>query len=110
MKIFKTLLLFFTIVIVVYTITVGMNNGWNLFKPFFSEILAVSWSGQFNLDFSFFLILSGLWTAWRNKFTTSSIGLGLVASVLGILFLAPYLLYLLNLNKGDMKAVLIGKN
>lgn len=110
MKAFRILLVIFFIGICVYTIIAGANNGWNLFKVFVDNLTAFSWSGQFNFDFSTYLILSGIWVAWREDFTPKGIVLGLIASVLGILFFAPYLLIISFQENGEMKTILLGKN
>jgi hypothetical protein len=52
-----------------YTMIVGLNHGWNLLPIFFSDIAAMTWPGQFNSDFMTFLLLSGLWPAWRHQFS-----------------------------------------
>ncbi|MEQ9448599.1 MAG: hypothetical protein RLN70_06775, partial [Rhodospirillaceae bacterium] len=71
-------------------------------------IAGMTWQGQFNTDFMMYLMLSGLWTAWRSGFTAGAVALGAVAAVLGILFLAPYLLYLSYRTKGDLRRLLLG--
>jgi len=77
----------------IYTTTVGVTHGWNLLPVFFGDIAAMTWAGQFNMDFSCFLLLSGLWLAWRHAFSPSGILLGVVGVFGGILVLAPYLLH-----------------
>lgn len=108
MKPFKVLLVLQTIVILGYTLAVGTNHGWNLFEIFFSDILALNWPGQFNLDFTFMLMLSALWTGWRNRFSPQGLTLSVIAFVAGISFLAPYLLVLTFKHKGDVQKVLLG--
>lgn len=108
-KSFQLLLLFFFIAIVTYTLIATKNQGWNLIAVFIGNLTALEWSGQFNLDFTTYLWLSGLWIAWRVNFSTKGIILGLIASVLGMLFFAPYLLVLLNKENNDLKAVILGK-
>ncbi|MBY0314690.1 MAG: hypothetical protein K2Q26_04180 [Bdellovibrionales bacterium] len=54
------------------------------------------------------LILSGLWTAWRNKFSLVGLILGFAALIGGISFLAPYLLYLTFKENGKIRSVLVG--
>ena len=93
MNAFRTLLVLMMISLVAYTLTAGVNHGWNLFPLFFGEIAAMTWSGQFNLDFTYFLVLSGLWIAWRHQFSPVGLILGLIATVGGIIFVAPYLLF-----------------
>jgi hypothetical protein len=107
-RIFKALLAVQTLSLFVYTIVAFNNDGYNLFHIFLSNIQSLNWNGQFNSDFSCYLILSGLWISWRNHFTPSSILLGIVAMILGIIIFAPYLLYLLTKENGDLKKVLIG--
>lgn len=110
MNVFRIILALLTIAIVIITIVVGINHGWDLFSIFVGEILALTWSGQFNFDFWCFLVLSGIWVAWRNNFTPGAIVLGLVAHVGGIMFLAPYLLFLTYSCNGDMKVILLGES
>jgi hypothetical protein len=66
----------------------------NLFPAFFGAIAGGGWQGQFNLDFAFMLTLSGLWVAWRHRFTPAGLGLGLLAFLGGAMFLAVYLFVL----------------
>lgn len=93
----------------IYTLVVGAGNGWNLLPLFFSDIVALTWSGQFNLDFTTFLVLSGLWIAWRHGFSAVGVALGVIGLFGGMMFLAPYLLIASYLAKGDAKVLLLGK-
>jgi hypothetical protein len=54
-------------------------------------------------------MLSGIWIVWRNKFAPVSILVAVVAMIIGIMAFAPYLLYLLITEKGDLKKVLLGE-
>ena len=92
-----------------YTLVVGLEHGWNLLPVFFSNIAEMSWSGQFNLDFMTFLGLSGIWVAWRHRFTAGGIGLGIVAFFGGMMFLAPYLLWAIARARGDAAVLLLGE-
>ncbi|MEO0348983.1 MAG: hypothetical protein AAF282_02920 [Cyanobacteria bacterium P01_A01_bin.15] len=109
MNTFRSVLVLMTVSIVAYTLITGVNHGWNLFPLFFGEIAAMTWSGQFNLDFTCFLALSGLWIAWRHQFSPDGLALGLVATVGGIVVLAPYLLFATFQANGDMNVLLLGK-
>lgn len=109
MKAFQILLAIFIIGIFSYTGIAGFNHGWNLFPIFFGDIMAMTWPGQFNFDFSCFLVLSGLWLSWRNNFTIGGLALGLLGIVGGIMLLAPYLLYVTFESKGDLKVFFLGK-
>ena len=66
-------------IVLVYTGLVGATQGWNFMPVFFQYIIAMTWPGQFNLDFSCLLILSGLWLAWRHQFSALGLGLGVLA-------------------------------
>ena len=108
MTLFRLLLALLFLVLLIYTLMVGAQHGWNLVPPFFSEIHALTWQGQFNLDFAGFLILSALWCAWRNNFSPLGWGLSVLGATGGILFLAAYLLTLSFLTKGNIKTMLLG--
>lgn len=106
---FKSVLLLQTVALVVYTAFAVKHEGWNLFSIFTDNLKALSWNGQFNLDFSCYLLLSGIWILWRHKFSPSSFLIAVVAAVVGFIAFAPYVLYLLAQEKGDMKKVLVGE-
>lgn len=73
---------------------VGYEYGFGLFQVFFSDILTLTWPGQFNLDFLFMLTFSALWLSWREKFSIVGLGIGLLGLFGGALFLSAYLFYL----------------
>lgn len=104
----KSLLIIQTIALLVFTGFAIKNEGWTLFSIFTNNITALSWNGQFNLDFSCYLTISGIWIMWRNKFSMSSIICAIIAMIFGIIVFAPYLLYLLTKEKGDLKKFLLG--
>ncbi|MEZ5597125.1 MAG: hypothetical protein R3E84_12140 [Pseudomonadales bacterium] len=108
MNAFKSFLVVLLLVVGAYTAAVIANHGINLFPDFFGDMSELGWPGQFNLDFMFCLMLSALWTAWRNRFSGSGLALALAAFFLGAPFLAAYLLVLLRQTDGDMVKVLIG--
>lgn len=95
--------------IIGYTGIVISNLGWNLLPIFFGDMAAMTWSGQFNFDFMCFLILSGLWLAWRHQFTLGGLALGVLGLFGGIMVLAPYLLIASFKANGDIKTLLLGK-
>lgn len=108
MKAFQILLVIMIIWIIGITGVVGFNHGWNLLPIFFGDMASLTWPGQFNADFMCFLLLSGLWLAWRHYFSFSEIILGLIGVFGGILFLAPYLLITSYQTNGDMKKLMLG--
>ncbi len=105
---FRAILAAIFVVNLGYTLPVGAAHGWNLVPIFFASVAEMTWQGQFNVDFSCFLILSGLWTAWRHDFSPAGLLLAPVASFGGALFLSAYLLVISWQVKGDMAALLLG--
>ena len=89
MKAFRFLLVIFIIGISTITGLVGVKHGWNLLPIFFGDIASLTWPGQFNADFLCFLILSGLWLAWRHHFSPGGLLLGCLGFFGGIMLLAP---------------------
>ena len=104
----RLLLIAITGVIVLFTIAAIANEGPNLLPHFVGAILALGWQGQFNIDFTAYLILSGVWMAWRGGFPGPSIALGVLATPLGVLFFAPYLIYQIGQTGGDPRKLLLG--
>ena len=90
-----------------YTAVVIGNHGLNLFPAFFGDIAIMGWAGQFNFDFMGFLILSALWTAWRNAFSGLGLLLAVVAFFGGMMFLSIYLL-ILSFNARSIPEILLG--
>ena len=109
MTIFRLFLGVVFAVIGLYTLAVAVQHGLNLFPVFFGDIGAVDWPGQFNLDFLGMLMLSALWTAWRNEFTPKGLLLGLLALFAGAPFLTIYLLVLSVQTQGNLKVMLLGE-
>lgn len=95
--------------VLAYTLLVAGRHGFDLVSVFMANIAAVNWSGQFNLDFLTYLLLSAGWVAWRHNFSGPGLLLGLIASVGGMLFLAVYLLVVSFRSNGDMRTLLLGE-
>ncbi len=109
MTAFRALLVLIFCAIAIYTGIVASQYGMNLLPVFFGDMARFAWPGQFNLDFMCMLTLSGLWVAWRNRFSPSGIVLGLVALFGGALFLSAYLLIESFRAGGDVRALLLGQ-
>ncbi len=109
MTFFKALLTAMCLVVLIFTVLAVSNDGVNLFATTLPSITEFGWPGQFHVDFLTYLILSGIWVAWRHEFSPLGIVLGLLASQLGIIFLSPYLLFAINKANGDMRQVLLGE-
>ena len=108
MRLFRLFLIACLITIIAYTSMTIANHGMNLLPVFFGDMAAMAWPGQFNLDFFTFLLLSGLWVAWRNHFTPAALALALVAVLGGMLFLSAYLLFLIARTSGDIRVIMLG--
>lgn len=93
-----------------YTGIVIAHHGPGLFPVFFGDIASLAWPGQFNLDFTCLLALSGIWVACRHRFRAPGILLGLCAFVGGMLFLSVYLFIESFRTKGDAASLLLGEN
>lgn len=109
MTAFRILLVAMLIILAVYTAVVIAEHGWGLIPIFFGDMAKMNWPGQFNTDFLGFLILSALWTAWRNDFSVKGLALAPLALFGGMMFLTVYLLYESYRAKGDAKVLLIGE-
>lgn len=108
MNVFRALLVGMTLALAFYTVMVISHAGWNLFPAFFGDVAKAEWAGQFDLDFSCYLLLSGSWIAWRHRFTPTGIVLGLLGAVGGTLVLGPYVLVESFRAKGEVRALLLG--
>ncbi len=86
MIVLRIFLATFLLAMATYTAVVVAQYGLNLFPPFFGAIYAMTWQGQFNLDFLGFLVLSATWVAWRNEFTPRAMGLSILAFFGGMIF------------------------
>lgn len=92
-----------------YTGIVIANHGLHLFPVFFGDMAELTWRGQFNLDFMCMLAFSGLWVAYRHRFSAVGLVLGSCAFFLGAPFLSAYLLVQSVRTKGDVAALLLGE-
>lgn len=104
----KLLLGLQTLIVGIYTVYVGLHEGMNFPQVTISNLLSLQWIGQFTLDFICYLLLSGLWIMWRNRYSTQSIIIGGLAMILGIIVFAPYFIYVLGKEQGDLGKVLLG--
>ena len=109
MAAFRVVLLMLFVWVVGYTIPVLAEYGLTpLFPTFFGDMVALTWPGQFNADFFGFLLLSGIWVAWRNHFSPAGLALALVAVFGGIPFLTAHLFIMSFRVNGDLKLLILG--
>lgn len=109
MPLFRMFLLTCLVAITSYTSVTIANHGINLLPIFFGDMAAMTWRGQFNVDFTCFLALSALWVSWRHQFSPAGLALGVIAFFGGMLFLSIYLLIHTGRSRGDIRAVLLGE-
>ncbi len=108
MTAFRTLLISTFLALLGYTAVVIGQQGLGLVAVFIGNLQQLNWSGQFNLDFSFMLMISALWVMWRHQFSGVGVMLGLAALVGGVLFLSTYLFIQSFRLNGKMVPLLIG--
>ncbi len=108
MLLFRIWLATVFLVILGYTAIVGNTHGWNLLPVFFGDMAAMTWPGQFNLDFLCFLALSALWLAWRHHFSGAGFALGVLGFFGGMLFLSAYLFIISFQVDNDLRTLLLG--
>lgn len=109
MTMFRLLLATIFVAILGYTTVVVQNHGLGLLPVFFGDMAAMGWPGQFNLDFMCMLALSGLWVAWRHRFSVAGAALGVLAFFGGALFLSAYLFVESFRSGGDARTLLLGQ-
>ncbi|GAB5409916.1 MAG: hypothetical protein BalsKO_22810 [Balneolaceae bacterium] len=105
---FKLLLILFSLSIIIYTYFTIQIDGFNFFGYAQEYLFSLKWKGQFTLDFFSYLTLSGIWIMWRSRFSAQSVVAGITAMIFGIMFFAPYLLFQINKENGDLNKVLLG--
>lgn len=108
MTAFRFFLAVIGLTILFYTLPVVAHHGMGLLAVFFGDIAKMAWPGQFNVDFSSFLLMTMLWVAWRNGFSALGLLLALLVPVGGGMFTSFYVLFLTFATKGDIAAVLLG--
>lgn len=107
MALLRIVLVIHLAILTAYTAIVIGNHGWNLMPVFFGDMALMGWPGQFNLDFIGFLMLSALWTAWRNSFSPLGLALAVVAFFGGMMFLSIYVL-ILSLTAREIQDIVLG--
>lgn len=94
----------------IYTLMTVSTHGPNFVPGFTADLLSLSWRGQVNLDLITFTTLAGLWVAWRHKFSTGGVMMGLLVFLGAMLLFAPYLLYATGKARGDFAVLLLGEH
>lgn len=109
MPIIRILLLLAWLSVVAVTVVAVRSQGMDAsMQVFMQDLAALDWRAQYDADLMVHIVLIGLWAAWRQKFSLQGIVTGLLCGF-GSLFSAIYVLGLTLYHKGDMTAVLLGR-
>ncbi len=101
--------LFFSITIIFaisFYVVVAEGSNWPAI--YFSDIYALGWRAQFNIDFLIHLLLLATWVSWREGFTLKGNIFGFLSIFMGGMFGFPYILFATYKAKGDPKLLLLG--
>lgn len=79
-------------------------------EQFISDIQALGWHAQFNIDFLAHLLLMGLWVAWRSGFSVVGIVIGVACVLGGGLVSLLYILVVSAHCRGDIQKLLLGQH
>ena len=110
MMYFRTLLLVVWLIVVYFTVRAIESEGLAVAADVFSsDMSALNWRSQFNIDLISHMLLAGVWVAWRHRFSVSGILLGLLC-INGGLFTLLYVLAISLIHKGDVTKILMGIN
>lgn len=93
MKTFRFILTALLLAIPAYTLVVISNEGFSYLPAYIDGIMRFGWTGQFHVDFAAYLLLGALWIAWRHNFSAMGWVFGVLSFLMGMSFVAAYLLY-----------------
>lgn len=105
---FRILLAVVLATLVIYTGLLLADRGFAGIETFFSDIFAMNWQGQFNLDFFGCLILATAWMLWRNDFRAGAFIFSPIFLFGGIPVITTYLLVLSFQPEANMNRILLG--
>lgn len=104
----RSFLVVSTVGIYLMTLAATLNQGVNWPAVAVTDLLALNWRSQFNMDFIIYLLLVATWISWREGFSAKGHTFGFLSVVMGGMFTFPYLLYATYRAGGDPKDVLLG--
>ena len=105
---FRILITLILLGLIGYGLILILDGRFDFVTPFLTTIPALTWQGHINLDFLSYLVVAGVWIAWRSGFTPASNLLGVLSVLSGMLFFAPYLLYQISSSGNDPRKLLLG--
>jgi hypothetical protein len=109
MMVFKIFLVVSWLLVSFLTAQAFGEQGMIAGELFISDIQALNWRAQFNVDFLAHLLLLGSWVAWRHRFSPAGFVLALACVLGGGLVSFVYILLAILRAKGDMQSFLMGK-
>ncbi|MEP3629530.1 MAG: hypothetical protein ABJN04_05960 [Hyphomicrobiales bacterium] len=105
---FRILITLILLGLIGYGLILVLDGRFDFVTPFLTTVPALTWQGHINLDFLSYLVVAGVWIAWRSGFTPIGITIGVLSTLLGMLFFAPYLLYQITRSDNDPRKLLLG--
>ena len=109
MTAFRLLLILILLGLGAYTAVTVSAHGLNFYPDYFGDLGAMGWPGQFNLDFTFLLVLAALWIAWREHFAPIGLAIGAAVFFGGALVVCAYLLVASLSAGGNASVLLLGR-
>lgn len=106
----RLFVLFIALVMIAYTIVAIRQDGLDFMTPYLIGVISLDWQGHINTDFTFYLLMSALWIAWREGFSPMAFALAGMIGLMGMVLFAPYLLRAIAQSGGNPQRLLLGKN
>ena len=110
MTLLRILLILSTVAIYLLTYFALVSQGANWPAIAISDIQALNWRSQFDVDFLIHLLLLAIWISWREGFTPKGHVFGFLSIILGGMFSFPYLIHASYIAKGNPAKILLGKS
>jgi hypothetical protein len=92
------------------TLQAGQQLGFDKVGAIFFGDMAHPWRAQFNVDFSFHLLLAAVWMIWSASNRALGLLFGLLAVTGGAMFTLAYLFVQTFKTDGNIKAVILGRH
>lgn len=108
MNVLRVFLFASTIGIYAITVIASMSQGINWPALAISDIMALGWRSQFDIDFLIHLFLLAAWVVWREGANGKAYVFGFLSVVMGGMFTFPYVLYASYKAKGKPRDLLLG--
>ena len=90
MNTFRLTLMTLSVIWAAFTLFVFARDGADFLTPYMAALPGLGWPAHIHLDFALYLVLSGLWLAWRTGVAAGGRARGGGAPWVGMRFLAPY--------------------